>query len=444
MTDTQAREWFEIARNEARAHGVHDVEVYLAAEESSLTRFANNGIHQNVSEELRAISIRVAIGERTARATTNRFANIREATKSAIALARASEPDANLLPLYEPSPVLPVARWDEATAGYSPQARAEAVREAIGCVAAAGQVAAGIFSTACSTAILANSNGVFARHDETGATFSITATAADSSGWAKASAVAAGDLDPVRLARSAAEKAARSAKPRRMEAGKYRVLLEPAAVLDFVGQIFGDCTATALEEERSFLTGRMDQQLFGKNISIYDDVRHPLQDGAPFDGEGVPRQRLTLFADGVPGELPYGRAAARRAGRTPTGHGLSLPSEGGESVSNIVIAGGAESREALLAQLGTGILVTRLWYIREVDPFRKVMTGMTRDGTFLVEDGQIVCGLHNFRFNESVIDVLQRVEAMSAAERASGEEAFDMVVPAMLVTDFSFNEVTLF
>ncbi len=444
MTDTQAREWFDIARVEARAYGVHDVEVYLAAEESSLTRFANNGIHQNVSEESRAISIRVAIGQRTARATTNRFANIREATKSAIALARASEPDANLLALYEPSPVTPVMRWDEATAAYSPQVRAEAVREAIACVATAGQVAAGIFETSRSSQILVNSNGVFVRHDETGATFSITATAADSSGWAKASAVSAGDLDPVRLARSAAEKAAHSAKPRRMEPGKYRVLLEPAAVLDFVGQIFGDCTATAIEEERSFLTGRLDQQLFGKNISIYDDVRHPLQDGAPFDGEGVPRQTLTLFADGVPGEMPYGRAAALRAGRTPTGHGSSLPSEGGESVGNIVIAGGTESREALLAKLGTGVLVTRLWYIREVDPFRKVMTGMTRDGTFLVEDGQIVCGLHNFRFNESVIDVLHRVEAMSAPERGSGEEAFDMVVPAMLVNDFSFNEVTLF
>ena len=109
-----------------------------------------------------------------------------------------------------------------------------------------------------------------------------------------------------------------------------------------------------------------------------------------------------------------------------------------------MIEGGTDSRETLLAKLGTGILVTRLWYIREVDPFRKVMTGMTRDGTFLVEDGQIVCGLHNFRLNESVIDVLQRVEAMSTPERASGEEAFDMVVPAMLVDGFTFSEVTLF
>ena len=222
------------------------------------------------------------------------------------------------------------------------------------------------------------------------------------------------------------------------------MLLEPAAVLDFVGQIFADCSATALEEERSFLTGRMDQQLFGKNITIRDDVRHPLQDGAPFDGEGVPRQSLTLFSNGLPGQMPYSRAAARRAGLEPTGHGLPLPNETGETAHSIVIEGGADTREELLRKLGTGVLVTRLWYIREVDPFRKIMTGMTRDGTFLVEDGAIVAGIHNFRFNESVVDLLQRVEAMSAPVRASGEEAFDMVVPAMLASGFHFTETTLF
>jgi predicted Zn-dependent protease len=444
MTDQQARQWFETACAEARACGVSDVEVFLAEEESALTRFANNGIHQNVSEDSRAISIRVAIGQRTARATTNRFDNIRAATRAAIELARASEPDPNLLPMNTPAAVELVARFDEATAIYTPRERAEAVRDAIAQVAGAGHIAAGIFATSRSTQILANSNGIFLRHDETGATFSITATGKDSSGWAKASAVRAGDLDPVALARAAAGKATRSARPRRLDPGRYRVLLEPAAVLDFVGQIFGDCSATAIEEERSFLNGRLGDPIFGANITIRDDVRHPLQDGAPFDGEGVPRRALTLFEQGRPGEMPYGRGAAQRAGRAPSGHGLALPNETGEMVANIVIEGGNETPEALLRRLGTGILVTRLWYIREVDPFRKIMTGMTRDGTFLVEDGQIVAGLHNFRFNESVIDVLNRVEAMSPTVRASGEEAFDMAVPAMLVDGFTFSEVTLF
>ncbi|HEU0122530.1 MAG TPA: TldD/PmbA family protein [Bryobacteraceae bacterium] len=444
MTDQEARDWFDIVTREARALGVHDVETHFSEGESSLTRFANNAIHQNVSELSRSISIRVAIGQRTARATTNRLDRIREATQTAVALARASAPDENLLPLYVPEPATPIDRWDEATAAFSPMARAEAVREAIACVEGAGHVAAGIFSTERGSQILANSNGLFLRHDETGSTFSITATGSDSSGWAKASAVRAGDLRPLALAQSAAEKATRSAKPRRLEPGRYRVLLEPSAVLDLVGQIFGDCTATAVAEERSFLTGRMDEALFGENITIHDDVRHPLQDGAPFDGEGVPRQPLTLFAEGRPADLACSRTAARQAGRTATGHGLALPNESGECVQNIVIAGGSETREELLRKLGRGVLVTRLWYIREVDPFRKVMTGMTRDGTFLVEDGEIVGGLHNFRFNESVVEMLRRVEAMSPSERACGEEAFDMVVPAMLVRDFPFTEVTLF
>lgn len=444
MNDAQVRQWLDIATAEARPAGATGIEIYAATEESSLTRFANNAIHQNVSEDSRAVSIRVAIGQRTARVTTNRLDNIREATRNAVDLARASEPDPNLPPLYEPAPIEPLNRWDPATAAYTPQARAEAVRDAIAIVENAGHIAAGIFSTAHSTHWLANSNGVFLSHAETGAAFSITATANDSSGWAKATAVIAAAIDPAALARSAAGKATLSKNPRRLDPGRYRVLLEPAAVLDFVGQIFGDCSATALEEERSFLTGRFGEQIFGSNITIRDDVRHPLQDGAPFDGEGVPRQALTLFQNGRPTAIPYSRAAAIRAGKTATGHGLPLPNETGESVANIVIEGGQDSLETLLKKLGTGILVTRLWYIREVDPFRKVMTGMTRDGTFLVEDGAIVCGLRNFRFNESVIELLRRVEAMSPAARASGEEAFDMVVPAMLASEFHFSEVTLF
>jgi PmbA protein len=444
MTDQDVQKWFDQVLAEARSHGVHDLEMAVAAGESSLTRFANNAIHQNVSEESCGISIRVSIGKRTARASTNRLDRLAAATRAAIALARASEPDESLLPLFAPEPIEPVYRWDPGTAACSPAARAEAVRDAIAIVESAGHIAAGIYETVSSRYYLLNSNGVFARHDETGATFSITATAGDSSGWAKRSAVRASALDTAALARQAATKASRSASPRRLDPGRYRVLLEPAAVLDFVGQIFPDCSATAIEEERSFLTGRFADRIFGENITIRDDVRHPLQDGAPFDAEGVPRRALTLFQNGMPGEMPASRASAAHGGGSATGHGLSLPNEAGETVANIVIEGGAHTRDALCRQLGRGILVTRLWYIREVDPFRKIMTGMTRDGTFLVEGGEIVCGLHNFRFNESVIDALNRVEAMSPAERASGEESFDMVVPAMLIDGFQFSEVTLF
>jgi predicted Zn-dependent protease len=285
---------------------------------------------------------------------------------------------------------------------------------------------------------------VAALHGETMAQFSITAMAEDSSGWAKASAVACGQINAVELARSAGAKARLSRDPRQMEPGRYTVILEPAAVLDLVGQMFGDFSGTALDDQRSFLTDRLGKKLFGENIHITDDVAHPLQAGVPFDGEGLRRRKLTLVDAGVPREVAYSRSSARKAGVQPTGHGFPVPNEIGEAPMNIVIAGGSTSIEEMIASTGRGILVTRFWYIREVDPFAKIMTGMTRDGTFLIEDGRLICGLRNFRFNQGLIELLNSVEALSPAVRASGEETFDMVVPAMKVRDFNFTEVTRF
>ena len=251
-------------------------------------------------------------------------------------------------------------------------------------------------------------------------------------------------MDVAALARRASVKAALSRAPREIAPGRYTVILEPAAVLDFIGQIFADFSATAIEDERSFLTGRLGRRLFGENIDIFDDAHHPLQSGAPFDGEGVARRRLKLVERGVPLEIAYSRASAARAGVRATGHGLPLPNESGEMAANIVIGGGTASVEEMIATTERGVLATRLWYIREVDPYEKIMTGMTRDGTFLIEDGRLVCGLRNMRFNQSAIQTLLRVEMLSPALRASGEEAFDMVAPAMKVREFHFGEATRF
>ena len=188
----------------------------------------------------------------------------------------------------------------------------------------------------------------------------------------------------------------------------------------------------------------MGKQLFGKNISIIDDVYHPLQLGAPFDGEGVPRQRVTLVQSGVPRNLVYSRASAKKDGKKPTGHGFGLPNEYGEAPMNLVFGGGDSSVEKMIANTDRGLLVTRVWYIREVDPYEKVMTGMTRDGLFLVENGKITSAVRNFRFNQSLIELLQNVEAMGPAVRATAEEAFEMVVPAMKVNGFHFTEPTKF
>ncbi len=264
------------------------------------------------------------------------------------------------------------------------------------------------------------------------------------------------NLDPQLLAEIAAEKAADSAGPREIPPGKYTVVLEPAAVLDMIGFAFYDFGGLAILDQRSFLNNRIGTPLFGENITIWDDVAHPLQSGPPFDGEGVRRQKVQLVENGIVKRLVYARASAEKmkkseyAGKVgpiePTGHGFPVPNEMGEAPMNIVFDSPRETKtvEQMVASTERGILVTRLWYIREVDPYEKILTGMTRDGTFLVENGKVGCGIRNFRFNQSLIEMLSNVEQMSTPVRTSGEESFDMVVPAMKVNGFNFTEVTKF
>ncbi len=446
LTPARCREIFDIAAKAAQSRGVRDVEVLLHAGTEALTRFANNAIHQNVAEQVHHVSIRVLLDQRTARASTNRWDtdSVDRAVERAIATARCLEPDPELLPLFEPAHVTPLERYFESTASCTPDQRAALVAESIRVVEGAGQVAAGIYSTDSTAEAILNSRGLFAFHAETMAKFSITATAADSSGWAKASSSDRHAFDPAELARRASTKARMSASPGEIPPGRYTVVLEPPAVLDLVGQMFGDFSGTAVQDQRSFLTSRLGERLFGSDISIVDDVYHPLQAGPPFDGEGVPRKVLSLVDQGVTRELAWCRSAAVRAEQSPTGHGFPVPNEIGEAPANIVFNGGNSTIDQMVASVDRGILVTRLWYIREVDPYEKIMTGMTRDGTFLIENGRLVRGLRNFRFNQSLVELLNNVQDKSREERTSGEETFDMVVPALKVRNFQFTEVTRF
>jgi predicted Zn-dependent protease len=315
---------------------------------------------------------------------------------------------------------------------------------------------AGIYSISESVEGVFNSRGLNDWHTQTLAELSITMLGADSSGWQKANSPDVTNLDPLAMAETAAKKALDSEHPGEIPAGKYTVILEPSAALDLVGFMFWDYSGMAILDQRSFLTGRIGAKLFGENITIWDDVAHPLQAGSPFDGEGMRRMRLPLVENGVVKRVVYARATAERmkgsehkdkAGPIqPTGHGFQLPNEMGEMPFNIVFASPQDPRTLgeMIASTERGVLVTRLWYIREVDPYEKICTGMTRDGTFLVENGRIKQGVRNFRFNESLIHMLSNVEAMSAPLRSCGEESFDMVVPAMKIRDFNFTEVTKF
>jgi predicted Zn-dependent protease len=262
--------------------------------------------------------------------------------------------------------------------------------------------------------------------------------------WAKANAADVREFDPLQLSEIASGKAARAENPAELAPGKYTVILEPSAVLDLVGFLFYDFAATAVADKRSCLSGRVGKALFGENITITDDTYHPDQCGAPFDGEGVPRQRVVLVDRGVVTNLVYSRRSAEQADTKPTGHGFPLPNEYGEAPLNLVVGGGKTTVDEMVASTERGLLVTRLWYIREVDPYEKIMTGMTRDGLFLVEKGKIASAVRNFRFNQSVLEMLRNVESLGPARRATGEEAFEMVVPPMKIGNFNFSEVTKF
>jgi PmbA protein len=317
--------------------------------------------------------------------------------------------------------------------------------------------AAGTFANAESVEAVLNSRGLSTFYTQTSSEASITMLADDSSGWQKANSPDVRQLNPRQLAETAAKKALDSAHPKELPAGRYTVILEPAAVLDMVGFMFWDWGGLAILDQRSFLNNRIGTKLFGENVNISDDVYHPLQSGPTFDGEGVRRQRVSLVEDGVVRNLVYARASAEKMKHSehssrvgaicPTGHGFPLPNEMGEAPLNVVFHvpdAECHSLDQMISGTERGILVTRLWYIREVDPYEKILTGMTRDGTFLVENGRLQGGLRNFRFNESLIDMLGNVEQMGRPVRASGEESFDMVVPAMKVRNFNFTEVTRF
>ncbi len=463
LTQSQAASIFDRIRRLASAD---EVEVLFSGGTFALTRFANNTIHQNVAEENYTVSVRTVLDRRTARATSNKFddESLRHVVAASESLARVQHPDPDLLPMPDAweaaagaadSAPVPSRQFPE-TASITPQLRAAGVKQMVEVAEKNKLTAAGIFSSSESVEGIFNSRGLADWHTQTLAEVSVTMLAEDSSGWQKRNSPNIADLDPLALAETAAKKARDSAHPREVPPGKYTVILEPAAVLDTVGFMFWDYSGMAILDQRSFLTGRIGTRLFGDNITIWDDVTHPLQTGSPFDGEGMRRRRVPLVENGVVKRVVFARGTAERMKKSEykdkagpvaaTGHGFALPNDMGEMPLNIVFSAppNPQSLDQMIASTDRGILVTRIWYTREVDPYEKILTGMTRDGTFLIQNGRLQHGVRNFRLNESLIHMLSNAEAMSMPVRSCGEESFDMIVPAMKIRDFNFTEVTRF
>jgi PmbA protein len=448
MTKDEARSVLEQALSAAREG---ECEAVLGGGASHLTRFANNEVTQNVSERRFVLSVRVVLGKRTGRASGNDLsrAGAERLARAATEAARLQPEIPDLLPLPSPQSYRAVDADDERTGRLGPDERAREVARAVDRCLKAGVTAAGIYETGrgtigeygeLGTLAIANSRGLFAHHVGTDAAFRISALEGAASGWAAKESYRAADIDGEALAAKAAEKVLRSRDPILWEPGRYTVVLEPAAVADLLTDMsWISLGALPVQEGRSFLSGRIGQRVAGENITLRDDPYHSLHRGSPFDAEGMPTQPTTIIERGVAKSPVYDRQTAAKDGRESTGHGLPVPNTIGPLARHLVLEGGSGPTEALLQGIDRGLWITRVWYTNVVDPKSATLTGMTRDGLFAIERGKITRAVRNFRFNQSVVQLLNEVEAMSAQELAGG-----VVCPGLRVRNFHMSSVTEF
>jgi len=424
-------------------------EALIEARRESLTRFANNEIHQNVTSINHTLTLRVRVGQRVGTASTNRLdsSGLRQVADRALAIARLSPEDAGLPDLAPPAPVPALDTFVAATAASTPEDRAAAVGPVMAEAAARDLNAAGALSAVAGTVAFANSRGVLAFQPETYSQFTCTVRSENSSGWVDRHRRDVRALDAATLGRLAIEKAERSRHPGAIEPGRYTVVLEPNAVAELVLFLATlGLGAQAEQEGRSFMADRMGERITGERATIADDAYDPRAFGRPFDFEGTPRQRVTLIEHGIARAVVHDRRTAKKAGVESTGHATPPPATEGPLPYSLVVSAGDTPLEQLIATTERGILVTRFWYNRVVDPKQTLITGMTRDGTFVIENGKLTRGLRNLRFNESVLGVLERADVWG---RDAEPTVFDyvgncVVAPALRVRDFRFTGVSPF
>jgi PmbA protein len=447
----QAAEALELAQtvlDRAMRVGATEAEVLVMVDDSALTRFANNEIHQNVAESSRTVNLRFVAGKRIAVMSSGRtdVEGIRSLVNRASAVVRTCEEleDWGGLPRPAEGPdrVPEITAWSDATAASTPEERAGAARAVIAAADEKGLNAYGSFSVQAEGVAVANSAGIRVSQSRTSSQLLTVHMSPDGgNGYAEAAAMDASTIDAAAIGREAAEKARASDHAVSLEPGDYPVVLEEYAVTDITDYLgFLGFSATAIQEGRSFVEpGR---KVGSDLISIVDDGGDPAGLPMAFDYEGVRKQRVTLLDRGVCRDVVYDAQTAARAGRTSTGHGLPAPNPYGPFPINNVMAAGSSSREELIGGLDRGLLVTRFHYTNTVHPKLAIVTGMTRDGTFLVEGGKIVGPVRNLRFTQSYLDAIAGVSAVSSTRKTLKGALGSTVVPALRIDAWTFTGAT--
>jgi PmbA protein len=436
----EVRRVAEAALSLPRADGV---EVLFMHEWGGLTRFASSSIHQSTHREDTGIRVRVISEGRIGVAASNDFSleGARRAAESALEMATVVAPDQMFPGLAPAAPTPEHHAFDEAAAETTPSERAESVAQLVG-TCPEGFTAAGAYETLASEVAIANTEGQFCWAPSSQASVTTVVTGPDGgSGFAEVFAAGRDELDPAAVGKRAADKAVASRSPRDIDPGRYTVVLEPSAVSTLVGFLawigFG---GRSLYEGRSCFSGKQGQQVAAPIVTIYDDALSEGTLGLPFDFEGVPRSRVDLIGDGVFLSGVYDLRTAKQAGTTTTGHALPPPNPEGPFPLNLFMAPGEAGLQDMIASTERGLLVTRFHYTNIVHPVESTITGMTRDGTYLIEDGEIAHPVKNLRFTQSIIEALQGTEMVGRDTELASEFFFSASrVPALKVSSFNFS-----
>jgi len=443
-----AERLLEVAEAAIAAEGADDAEALVIREAGGLTRFASSRIHQSTWREDVSVRLRLVVdGNRVGTATVHdtQPAAVATAARRAAEVARTMPPDPGYPGMPGPAAYATAARWDEATAATDPATRAGLVAGVVRRLPA-GVTAAGACETRELEVAVANLRGVRALGASTAASFSILADAGSGTGWAEGAEPCLADLDVAALGERAARKAVDAREPRELPPGAYQVVLEPAAVatlVQFLGWLgFG---AKAYDEGRSFLVGRLGQRVCSPLVTIVDDALAADTIGVGFDFEGVPKRRVTLIEEGVAASLVYDYRAARQHGVEPTGHGLPAPSAEGAYPMHLAMLPGDTPQSELVAGVERGLLVTRFHYTNLVNLMETTITGMTRDGTFWVEDGRVRGAVRNLRFTQSILGALSAVQAVGTETELASEDGYGAArAPALAIDRFNFSSATTF
>jgi len=451
LTQQDARRLVDRVIALVRASRGAEALVAIRSERDGNTRFAVNEISTSGDIERLSVALTVQLGQRAATAVVNQIDDraIEDLVTRAIAMAKlAPENPEQMPPLGRQNYVAAKNASDPATAKLTPEVRAKAVRAAIAAAEAAKVSIAGLVRHGIDALTVGTTQGLSAFHTWTSCGMSCTARTPDGtgSGWAGTGSNRMADLEPQALAATAVDKAIASAKPQRLEPGRYTVVLEPAAVGSLLAFLTNALDARRADEGRSFFSKRKPgDKLFPETVTLRTDPTDAALGPLPFDVEGFPLAPTRWIDKGVLTGLPYSRYWARKQGKQPTGRVNGFGGGGGGgggAAPGWVLEGGNATRDELIKGVKRGVLITRFWYLRALDPQTLLATGLTRDGVFLIENGAITHPVNNFRFNESPVQMLARCDGLGPTTIPTGVEGGAQRVPVLRTHEFNLASIS--